>query len=344
MKNVSILCLLLFGLCLSANAQPVHYVLIGQVLNVDSLQTITLTSFSNSQAQTVPITQRQFVITGTVPYPSLALVGSDKVRAGLGVWLANDTIRASFTVRQYPEGYQLLQPEVVSGPRESVDYLYIINTFNSFSSLPISKQEINQRRVDYVSEYVRAHPTTYLSLFLLNTKLSLLGPGITKELFAGMSDALRQSQLGQQLVNQIENLETNELGKSVANFSLPDTDGVLVSLNNTRKRNYTLVNFWASDCAPCRVHNQELVKLHQKISADTLRMISISLDRDRKNWLSAIKKDGLIWEQLSDLKNWDGPVAKQFAVSSIPQTILLDENNKIIAITTQDVERILSGR
>jgi len=37
-----------------------------------------------------------------------------------------------------------------------------------------------------------------------------------------------------------------------------------------------------------------------------------------------------VWRHVSDLKGWDNRIAKLYGVSSIPHTVLLDKEGKII--------------
>ena len=60
-------------------------------------------------------------------------------------------------------------------------------------------------------------------------------------------------------------------------------------------------------------------------------MLGVSLDRTKNKWLKAIEKDELTWKHVSDLKGWSNAVAKQYSVRSIPHTILLDREGKILA-------------
>lgn len=62
-------------------------------------------------------------------------------------------------------------------------------------------------------------------------------------------------------------------------------------------------------------------------------LLGVSLDRkeDRQAWLSAIKKDGLEWTQVSDLKYWYNDVAKLYDVRAVPQNYLIGPDGKIIA-------------
>ena len=54
------------------------------------------------------------------------------------------------------------------------------------------------------------------------------------------------------------------------------------------------------------------------------------MDKAKENWLDAIKKDGLAWSHVSDLKYWNNAVAVQFGIQSIPASYLLDPNGVVI--------------
>jgi hypothetical protein len=55
------------------------------------------------------------------------------------------------------------------------------------------------------------------------------------------------------------------------------------------------------------------------------------LDEDPEKWKQAISKDKLTWNQVSNLKGWEEPIAKQYQVESIPATFILDASGKIVA-------------
>lgn len=57
----------------------------------------------------------------------------------------------------------------------------------------------------------------------------------------------------------------------------------------------------------------------------------MSLDKDAKAWKDAIAKDKLTWIQISNLKFWDEPIAKQYKVESIPATFILDAKGNVVA-------------
>ena len=53
-------------------------------------------------------------------------------------------------------------------------------------------------------------------------------------------------------------------------------------------------------------------------------------DKEKPDWTNAILKYGLTWKHVSDLKYWDSEAARLYAVNSIPATVLIDKNGKIV--------------
>jgi thiol-disulfide isomerase/thioredoxin len=105
----------------------------------------------------------------------------------------------------------------------------------------------------------------------------------------------------------------------------------LVSLKQNLGK-VTLIDFWASWCAPCREENPNVVALYKELHGKGLNIISVSLDEDAAKWKDAIAKDKLTWIQVSNLKEMKDPIALQYNITQIPTTYLLDASGKIVAI------------
>jgi thiol-disulfide isomerase/thioredoxin len=129
---------------------------------------------------------------------------------------------------------------------------------------------------------------------------------------------------------EIQQLKAFMTGGVAPEFSQPDTSGVDLKLSDLRGK-VLLVDFWASWCGPCRRENPNVVQMYNKYKDKGFDILGVSLDSNRDKWLDAIAKDGLIWRHVSDLKGWSNAVAQQYGVNSIPHTILLDREGKIIA-------------
>ena len=91
-----------------------------------------------------------------------------------------------------------------------------------------------------------------------------------------------------------------------------------------------MIDFWAAWCGPCRGENPNVVKAYNKYNDKGFEILGVSLDDARENWLKAVQDDGLTWTQVSDLKGWSNEVAAQYAISSIPSNLLLDQEGVII--------------
>ncbi len=109
----------------------------------------------------------------------------------------------------------------------------------------------------------------------------------------------------------------------------PTPDNSTYSLKQMRGK-VVLVDFWASWCGPCRRENPNVKALYSKYKDKGFEILGVSLDRDGEAWKAAIAADGLPWPHISDLKGWQSDHAALYSVTSIPQTILLDRDGKII--------------
>ena len=133
-----------------------------------------------------------------------------------------------------------------------------------------------------------------------------------------------------ELKSNISSAKDFMIGAVAPDFEQNTPEGDAMKLSDLRGK-VVLVDFWASWCGPCRKENPHVVKLYEKYKSEGFDVLGVSLDRTKDKWLSAIKKDGLEWHHVSDLKGWKNQVAKQYSVSSIPHTILLDREGKILA-------------
>jgi peroxiredoxin len=76
-----------------------------------------------------------------------------------------------------------------------------------------------------------------------------------------------------------------------------------------------------------------MVRLFNKYKTRNFTILGVSLDRPgaKNDWLAAIKSDGLVWTQVSDLSFWANSAAQLYSVSAIPSNFLIDPAGKIIA-------------
>lgn len=138
------------------------------------------------------------------------------------------------------------------------------------------------------------------------------------------------SKYAKDLHKRIELLSKTAVGSTAPDIVLQDPFGKTISLSSLRGKT-VLIDFWASWCKPCREESPNLVKAYNKYKTSGFEVFSVSLDDNRDAWQKAINDDKLLWTHVSDLMKWNSSVVSLYNIESIPFTVLIDGNGKIIA-------------
>lgn len=130
---------------------------------------------------------------------------------------------------------------------------------------------------------------------------------------------------------QPSQIQAAESHTYIPDFKMNDTDGNEISaLKEAAKHKITVIDFWASWCGPCLREMPTLVSTYDKYKDKGLGIIGVSLDKDATSWKEAVKRLDMKWVQVSDLQGWDNAAAKMFGVQSIPFTVIIDSEGKLI--------------
>jgi len=94
---------------------------------------------------------------------------------------------------------------------------------------------------------------------------------------------------------------------------------------------YTLIDFWYSNCTPCIAQFDKLKQIHKSHFSKGFEIVAISTDlkKDEAAWKKIIEKYTLPWVQLGDV---DSQIAKTFSINAFPKNFLIDRSGKIIQI------------
>jgi len=202
--------------------------------------------------------------------------------------------------------------------------------------LSVYYNDLRKEYKEYLLDFIDQDTTSAANFSVLQR----LDPKQDGEYFIKVRNGLAPRMQGNVFFDQLANnvakieheLKMNEaigIGKQAPDIVLPNPEGEEIALSSLRG-NYVLVDFWASWCKPCRIENPNVVKLYNKYSDENFEIYGVSLDRNKDKWIKAIAEDNLTWKHVSDLQFWNSTAAKLYNVTSIPFTLLIDPDGKIV--------------
>lgn len=195
----------------------------------------------------------------------------------------------------------------------------------------IDYQSLMENSMTYVKNFAKQHSNSVVGAFVTISQLyNQIEDEELDAIVNGFSPEIEKSKFVIQLKQIVEKHKVTALGAVAPDFTLNTPEDKPLTLSSLRGK-VVLVDFWASWCAPCRQENPNIVKLYNQYHDKGFDILGVSLDRDKNDWLKAIKDDKLNWNQVSDLKYWDCEAARIYSVSRIPQSYLLDKDGVIIA-------------
>ncbi len=207
-------------------------------------------------------------------------------------------------------------------------------------------EKLNTERTNFMISFVMQHPGKVSTAFIVdNVLLRFMDVSQLEQVANSYDTKAEQSQWVKMLKDQTSSLRRTAIGQPFPDITLKTPDDKPVSISDyAGKGKYVLIDFWASWCGPCRNANPRVVQLYNRYKDKGFEIVGISLDRGKKEWEDAIKKDNLTWPHMSDLNYWQSAAAKLYSVSSIPYTVLLDKDGKILAkgLHVEELERKLT--
>ena len=180
------------------------------------------------------------------------------------------------------------------------------------------------------TELIKANPDSYVSAFVIASGMGQMEYEQLKERYNLLGEKAKAGAQGKAIAAQIAKLESTAIGQIAPNFTITTPEGESISLYDIKGK-VKLIDFLASWCGPCRGENPHVVEIYKEYHPKGLEIFGVSLDNNKEAWVKAIADDGLVWKHGSDLKGWQSAPAQLYSVTGIPHTVLLDENNKIIA-------------
>jgi len=354
MKLKHIVITILLFIPLSSFSQDDTFTVKGKI-NPDRDGKLIKIFYENAQVKKVDsviVKKGEFKFTGKISAPTVGKLSfsnedqGDRIdlflSEGTVSVMAKDSIKsARITGTKLAEEYEVLAKKLRPGNNEFANGIYAFRQMlegeekkTFITKLYASLDEYFLFKRKTIHQFAIDHPSSYVSLYHLDQIATgrLANYETTYPFYAVLSPELKATPIGKQLGERLLAAKGKLTGQPYKDFISTTPDGKQLSLKEVISKNkYTLVDFWASWCGPCRKENPNVVKAFNAFKDKGFTVLSVSLDDNADKWNAAIAKDGMPWYHVSSLRGWKEPAAVLYEIRAIPQNILVNSEGKVVA-------------
>lgn len=338
-----ILSILIFPLLLSAQDINNKFSIEGEVLGEKNKGKISLHLFGSDEVYKTKVKDGTFIFEGEIPFQVKGWFVFDKILS-IPFYIENGSFKLKLRLIENDKklNYHLDENWTIEGIEGNITE-QLSRDYSIFESEYKQDLRYNYLLYNYLNQKVSEYPNNKLYfdiIFNFSRRQQYLTYSQLISLIGKMDLNYLDSKTKLRLVDNIEKSKNFGIGKRFPHSLVETTNGRRDNITNSFGK-FTLVDFWASWCAPCRAKNPKIKAIYKEYKSKGFEVIGVSTDRDKSKWKLAIQKDDLPWKNFHT-----STLNRELDVTSIPYTYLLDEEGTIVGVnlTEQEIKFILDQR
>ena len=194
-----------------------------------------------------------------------------------------------------------------------------------------STQEILKRKDEVLLNYIKSNPDSYVGMWVLAENFSIYGyKRIYEVAYKSLSESIKSTHSGRHLKEKLSVSGISGLNGNLPSASLYEYEvgKNIVSFTDLPSK-YTLVDFWASYCAPCIRAFPKIKIIYDSTDRKYFDVLAISVDSEKSvdAWREFIERKNYPWRQLLDDEM---KFSKKLMINAVPANFLVDAKGTIL--------------
>jgi thiol-disulfide isomerase/thioredoxin len=193
------------------------------------------------------------------------------------------------------------------------------------------------KKQEFLAEYIKKNPNSYVALWEIVNDYTFndYHPVYLKNMNL-FSTKFKQNKLYKEVQTRLKAEESTLIGNKIPDIYF-DKQHKLTS-EDLKKYKLTFIDYWSTTCAPCIKGMPEIVNLYHEFKDKKVNFITIT-DEQKPDRIelakNILKKNNADWENFFDVNK---DFQKKVNATSYPLHFIIDENGKIIARISSNIE------